>query len=77
VEVSHAGGASGHWNAESGATWFGRLTAQFPHLAWINPLPRAQWGRTPSIGMVRQLLEDRMHPLTPDGLSAAMAALAK
>lgn len=76
-EVSHAGGASGHWNVESGATWFGRLTAQFPHLTWINPLPRAQWERTPSIGMVRQLLEDRMHPLTPDGLAAAMAALAK
>lgn len=76
-EISHPGGASEHWNAEPGATWFQRLVAQFPHLAWINPLARERWEWTPSIGMVRGLLEQRMFPLTPDGIGAAMTQLAR
>lgn len=76
-EISHPGGASEYWNPEAGATWFRRLAAHFPHLAWINPLPRERWDWTPSIGMVRQLLEERMFPLTPDGIGEAMARLAR
>ena len=76
-EITQPGGATDHWNAEPGAAWFGRLAAQFPHLAWINPVPRQRWDHTLSIGMVRELAEGRMHPLTPDGLAAAMTALAK
>ncbi|HBK47202.1 MAG TPA: hypothetical protein DDZ67_12375 [Xanthomonadaceae bacterium] len=76
-EISHAGGASEYWNAESGAIWFQRLAGRFPKLAWINPLPRERWDWTPSIGMVRNLVEQRMYPLTPDGLAEAMARLAR
>jgi uncharacterized protein with von Willebrand factor type A (vWA) domain len=76
-EISHPGGASESWNQEAGAAWFQRLTAHFPHLAWINPLPRERWDWTPSIGMVRQLMEERMFPLTPDGIGEAMARLTR
>ncbi|GHH60605.1 MAG: VWA domain-containing protein [Gammaproteobacteria bacterium] len=76
-EISHPGGASESWNAESGATWFQRLAAHFPHLAWINPLPRERWDWTPSVGMVRHLLEERMFPLTPDGIGDAMTRLSR
>lgn len=76
-EITQPGGAIDAWNDEPGSVWFARLAAQFPHLAWINPVPREHWDATPSIGLVRRLAEDRMYPLTPDGLAAAMTALAR
>lgn len=76
-EISHAGGSSEYWNEESGATWFGRIRAHFRRVAWINPLPRGHWQYTQSNGMVRQLVDDHMYPLTPDGLAAAMRFLAR
>ncbi|MFC4728427.1 vWA domain-containing protein [Coralloluteibacterium thermophilus] len=76
-EISHAGGSSEYWNEEPGATWFGRIHAHFRKVAWINPVPRERWDHTQSTAMVRQLVDDHMYPLTPDGLAAAMRFLAK
>ncbi len=76
-EISQPGGAVDLWNEEAGAVWFQRLSARFPHLVWINPLPRERWDWTPSIAMVRALVEDRMYPLTPDGIAEAMQRLAR
>nr|WP_255682231.1 VWA domain-containing protein [Luteimonas sp. BDR2-5] len=76
-EISQPGGAVDTWNEEPGAVWFQRLSARFPHLVWINPLPRERWDWTPSIAMVRGLVEDRMFPLTPDGIAAAMQRLTR
>ena len=44
---------------------------------WINPVPTQRWPYTQSTTLVRQLLEDRMYPLTPDGLARAMTELAR
>lgn len=76
-EVSAHGGSSEYWNEEAGAVWFQRILAHFAHVAWINPTPRAHWDYTQSNQMIRQLLEGRMFPLTPDGLGEAMALLAR
>lgn len=76
-EVGAAGGSNEYWNEEAGAVWFKRILDHFPHVAWINPTPKAQWDYTQSNRMIRELLQDRMFPLTPDGLSEAMALLAK
>jgi uncharacterized protein with von Willebrand factor type A (vWA) domain len=76
-EISQPGGAIDRWNAESGASWLQRISTHFPQLVWLNPLPRQQWDWTTSIGMVRQLLDQRMFPLTADGIAAAMRHLAR
>lgn len=55
--------------------WLERVLAHFPHLVWLNPTPLRDWGWTPSIGIVRQLLDERMYPLTLDGITQAMTAL--
>ncbi len=75
-EISHAGGSVEHWNAESGETWLRRLLAAYPHHAWINPQSRALWEETPSIAILRALLESTMYPLTLAGLDDAIAELA-
>ncbi|SIS79886.1 vWA domain-containing protein [Phaeovulum vinaykumarii] len=70
-EITHAGGANEHWNAEAGAVWLERARAAWPRHVWINPTPRQHWGHTRSIGIVREIFEDRMVPLTLEGIAEA------
>ena len=75
-EIGQSGGSVEHWNEESGAAWFGRLTEQFRHTVWINPTPEEYWDHTPSITMAQALLgENRMFGMTLKGLEAAMKRL--
>jgi len=41
-----------------------RLLAQFRRSAWINPTSEQHWDGTHSTRLLRQLMEDRMYPLT-------------
>ena len=74
-EITHAGGAVEHMNPEAGAVWLRRLTDVYGHSVWLNPVPEAHWSWTPSIGIVRQLVGNRMYPLTLSGLDTAMREL--
>jgi uncharacterized protein len=74
-EITQPGGSVEHWNQESGASWMQRLTAHFPRLVWLNPEPEARWDSTPSIRLARELVSDRMFPLTMGGLDGAMREL--
>ena len=74
-EITHAGGSVEHWNAEPGAVWMRRVADAFPHLVWLNPTPERYWPHTASAQAMRQLVEDRMYPLTLDGLDRATREL--
>ena len=74
-EILHAGAAVEHWNQESGETWMRRALATWPKAVWLNPLPQKSWRYTDSVGIVRELMDGRMFPLTLSGLDAAMAEL--
>jgi uncharacterized protein with von Willebrand factor type A (vWA) domain len=74
-EITHPGGANEHWNPEPGRLWLERARAAWPASAWINPVPERLWPQIPSVGMIRALFEQRMYPLTLEGLTAAMRAL--
>ena len=76
-EVTHVGGSIEHYNEEAGAVWIKRLTEVFDHLVWINPTPKTYWEHSYSIEIVKELLEDRMFPLSVKGLEEAMALLTK
>jgi uncharacterized protein len=76
-EVTHKGGSVEHYNEEAGATWLERMTTTYPSAVWLNPVPEQYWGYTASIQIVRQLMQDRMYPLTLDGLDQAMRSLSK
>ena len=73
-EILHPGGASEHWNPESGAVWLRRACDQWPHHLWINPVPSAQWGFTQSIRLIRDIVGP-MVPMTLDGLSQGIRQL--
>jgi uncharacterized protein with von Willebrand factor type A (vWA) domain len=76
-EITHAGGANEHWNAEPGALWLRRVRETWPRSVWINPLPQAAWEHTPSVGMIAGIFEGGMYPMTLAGLEAATRALAR
>ena len=76
-EIVQAGGSVEHWNAEAGETWLRRLLATYPKAVWLNPVPERYWAGTQSIGMIRELIDGRMFPLTLDGLDRAMRRLTR
>ena len=76
-EVLQAGGSVEYNNPEPGALWLRRLADHFPHHAWLNPEPEGLWEYRQSVSIIRQLLGDRMYPLTLAGLEAAMRKLSK
>lgn len=76
-EITHAGGSVEHMNEEAGAVWMQRLTTTYPAAVWLNPIPREQWGYSQSIRILRELMTDRMYPLTLAGLDEAMRELTR
>ena len=76
-EIVQPGGAVEHWNPESGAVWVERLTGHFRRVAWLNPTPEPQWDYSQSTTILRQLVEDRMYPMTLDGLDRMTRALSR
>ncbi len=76
-EVLQPGGSVEHNNPEAGAVWLQRFTQHFPRHVWINPEPEGLWQYRQSIALVRQLVGDRMYPLTLEGLTRAMRTLSK
>jgi uncharacterized protein with von Willebrand factor type A (vWA) domain len=76
-EIMQPGGSVEHWNAEPGETWLRRLLSTYPKAVWLNPVLERYWGGTQSIGMIRDLMEGRMFPLTLDGLDRAMRRLTR
>jgi len=76
-EITHPGGSVEHMNEEAGSVWLRRLATTYPATVWLNPVPAEQWGYSQSIRIVRELIADRMYPLTLAGLDEAMRELTR
>ena len=74
-EIMVEGGSVEYWNEEAGAVWMGRLLAAYPHAIWLNPVQDQYWEYTASITMIREIMGNRMYPLTIDGLNRGMETL--
>jgi uncharacterized protein with von Willebrand factor type A (vWA) domain len=64
-------------NEEAGAVWLQRVANTYPATVWLNPVPEKQWNYSQSTKMIKQLVGDRMYPLTLDGLDDAMRELSR
>ncbi len=76
-EITHPGGSVEHMNEEAGVTWMQRLTNTYPAAVWLNPVPEEHWGYSQSTRIIRELMKDRMYPLTLSGLDDAMRELGR
>ena len=76
-EVTYEGGSVEHWNEEPGALWLKRVTDIYESAVWLNPLGERYWEHTASLQIIKQLFNDRMYPLTLEGLDGAMRELSR
>jgi len=76
-EITHPGGSVEHFNEESGAVWMHRVTSTYPATVWLNPVPEKQWSYSQSTKIIKELMNDRMYPLTLEGLDDAMRELSR
>ena len=76
-EIAYPGGSVEYSNEEAGEVWMKRIMATYKKVAWINPVKQDYWDYTQSISMTRDLIADKMYPLTPKGLEEAMSYLSK
>ncbi len=75
-EIAAPGGSVEHLNPEPGKVWLERAILAWPRTVWINPTPANHWSHSQSTMMIAEIFQHRMFPLTPDGVEAAMRALA-
>jgi len=76
-EVLQPGGSVEYNNEEAGSEWLARFTTTFPKFCWLNPEPEGLWQYRQSIAVIRQLMNNRMFPVTIEGLERAMRLLSK
>jgi hypothetical protein len=76
-EIVQPGGSVEYNNEEAGAVWLQRFAHQFPKTIWLNPEPEGLWQYRQSIAIIRQLMSNRMYPVTMEGLDRAMQVLSK
>jgi uncharacterized protein with von Willebrand factor type A (vWA) domain len=74
-EIVYAGGSVEHWNEEPGAVWIQRLLKTYPKAIWLNPEPKQRWDYTPSVKLTRELMDERMFPLTLSGIDEGIRSL--
>lgn len=74
-EIAYPGGSVEHWNEEPGSAWLNRITNHFDKVAWLNPQPVEHWPYYQSIDFIKQLMNNRMYPLSLDGISSAIKEL--
>jgi uncharacterized protein with von Willebrand factor type A (vWA) domain len=76
-EISHQYGSVEHMNEEPGYLWMQRIKDTFDKVIWLNPTTKEHWQYTTSIEVTRQLVDDKMYPLTLAGLDEAIAYLTR
>ncbi|MBK6653463.1 VWA domain-containing protein [Zoogloea sp.] len=76
-EILQPNGSIEYSNTEAGAVWLRRLADAYPSMAWLNPEAERTWDYRQSIGIIRQILGERMFPLTLDGLTRAISHLSR
>ena len=76
-EITHPGGSIEYNNKEAGAAWIQRFICQFEKYVWLNPEPRGLWEYRHSISIIKNLMKNKMYPITINGLENAMQILSK
>ena len=74
-EITYPGGSVEHFNAEAGHIWLSRLLRAYPNAIWLNPVWPNRWSHIPSVQIVRDMMGERMYPLTLEGLEQGIRAL--
>ena len=76
-EIVIPGGGNEHFNDEPGRVWLERAINQWPSYIWINPVIEKYWEYSESTMIIKDIFQNRMVPLTLDGIDKATKILAQ
>ena len=76
-EIMIPGGGNEHYNEEPGNVWLERAISQWPSNLWINPIPEDQWDLSQSTSLIKEIFQNRMVPLTVEGIEKGTKILSK
>jgi uncharacterized protein with von Willebrand factor type A (vWA) domain len=71
-EIVAPGGSVEHWNEKPGTEYMSRILSHFKKVAWLNPQAEAHWSYYHSISIIQQIVNQKMYPLTVDGIGRAI-----
>ncbi|RJX31763.1 MAG: VWA domain-containing protein [Oxalobacter sp.] len=67
----------GSVSQEAGIVWMRRLVDHYKQAVWLNPEREHYWHLSRTIVMLKDIMQNRMYPLTLSGLEQAMKVLGK
>lgn len=76
-EITQRFGSVEHANQEPGALWLQRILGTWEKAVWLNPRPEPYWEHTMSTRALIDLFDERMYPLTLEGMDKAITYLSK
>ena len=76
-ELMYENGSVEHNNAEPGKLWLQRIKEKWHKTIWLNPVSQDYWRYTQSTQIIKQIFDDKMYPLTINGISEGIKFLSK
>ena len=76
-EIMSPYGSVEHSNEEAGAKWMERVTQHFDKVVWLNPSPQRYWDYVQSTATVKRLINNKMYPLTVEGIEQSIRFLSR
>lgn len=76
-ELLSVGGSVEYMSQDTGQAWLKRITNHFDKVAWLNPETPSFWQYTQTIGLIKDIMQDHMYPMTLHGIEDMTKYLAR
>ncbi len=76
-ELLSVGGSVEYMSQDTGQAWLKRITGHFDKVAWLNPETPSYWQYTQTIGLIKDIMQGHMYPMTLHGIEDMTKYLAR
>lgn len=76
-ELLSVGGSVEYMSQDTGQAWLKRITDHFDKVAWLNPETPSYWQYTQTIGLIKDIMQGHMYPMTLHGIEDMTKYLAR
>lgn len=76
-ELLSVGGSVEYMSQDTGQAWLKRITNHFDKVAWLNPETPSYWQYTQTIGLIKDVMQGHMYPMTLHGIEDMTKYLAR
>lgn len=76
-ELLSVGGSVEYMSQDTGQAWLKRITNHFDKVAWLNPETPTYWQYTQTIGLIKDIMQGHMYPMTLHGIEDMTKYLAR